>query len=131
MSDIVNHPTHYQQNTIHVEPIDITSRLPHPIASAFEYCIRAGKKEGVPEEIDLKKALFWLNHFHEMLRQGFECNPLNPTDLMLLRKFSNDLDFEFAYLLFCVKPKDGRSWESATRELINYVKRRLTIKELI
>lgn len=62
MSDLINHPSHYSQAavTVRFEPADLTERLPHPIASAVEYIIRAGRKEGVPETVDLKKARWWL-----------------------------------------------------------------------
>lgn len=49
-----------------IEPIDITSRLPHPIASAVEYIVRAGHKFGQAEAVDLSKTRYWLNHWMSM-----------------------------------------------------------------
>lgn len=72
MQDIINHPSHYADQGVVIEPIELTSRLPHPLASAYEYAIRAGKKEGSPELVDLKKARFWLNFY---LDQGIWSEP--------------------------------------------------------
>ena len=57
---LVNQPTHYGRCQISFAPADATAYLPHPLASATEYILRAGKKEGVPEIVDLKKAKWWL-----------------------------------------------------------------------
>lgn len=43
---------------------DITSRLPHPLASAVEYIYRHRAKNGVE---DLKKALTWLQYANETI----------------------------------------------------------------
>ncbi len=61
MNDIINHPSHYTAAAVYFEPVDMTKHLPHPVASACEYLLRAGKKEGAPEDVDLKKASWWLN----------------------------------------------------------------------
>lgn len=59
--EIIDHPSHYADSvTIRFELADLTERLPHPIASAVEYIIWAGRKEGLPEELDLTKARWWL-----------------------------------------------------------------------
>lgn len=46
---------------------DITSRLPHPIASAVEYVYRHHRKNGV---VDLEKARMWLQYAKETLEHG-------------------------------------------------------------
>lgn len=73
MTDIINHPSHYMDSAILVEPIELTSLLPHPLASAYEYAIRAGKKEGSPELVDLKKAQFWVRYYlnNDLFMLGF------------------------------------------------------------
>lgn len=58
--DVVNHPSHYERVAVKVEPMHLTAHLPHPLASAFEYLIRAGFKDGQSEATDLRKACFWL-----------------------------------------------------------------------
>ena len=64
--DLVNHPNHYLQAAVTVEPIDLTQYLPHPLASAFEYLVRAGHKDGQSEALDLQKARFWLRRWLQL-----------------------------------------------------------------
>ncbi len=61
MTDNVNHPDHYARFRFECEPKDLTKYLPHPLASAIEYIIRAPFKGSELE--DLKKARFWLLEF--------------------------------------------------------------------
>lgn len=58
MADLINHPEHYERNRFTCEPKDLTKYLPHPLASAVEYILRAPYKG--TEETDLKKAVWWL-----------------------------------------------------------------------
>lgn len=61
MSDLVNHPSHYEEQFIKLEPIDFCERLPFCEGNAIKYCFRAGHKEGASELLDLKKAQWYLN----------------------------------------------------------------------
>lgn len=61
MTDNVNHPDHYARFRFECEPKDLTKYLPHPLASAIEYIIRAPFKGSELE--DLQKARFWLLEF--------------------------------------------------------------------
>ncbi len=61
MSDLVNHPSHYEEQSIKLEPIDFCERLPFCEGNAIKYCFRAGHKEGASELLDLKKAQWYLN----------------------------------------------------------------------
>lgn len=61
MSDLVNHPAHYEEQSIRLEPIDFCERLPFCEGNALKYCFRAGHKEGSSELLDLKKAQWYLN----------------------------------------------------------------------
>lgn len=56
--DKINHPSHYERSRFTCEPADLTSMLPHPIASAVEYIIRAPYKGTYRE--DMAKAVWWL-----------------------------------------------------------------------
>lgn len=56
--DMINHPQHYEVNRFTCEPADLTTMLPHPIASAVEYILRAPYKG--TERQDLEKAKWWL-----------------------------------------------------------------------
>lgn len=61
MTDNVNSPDHYARFRFTCEPKDLTKFLPHPLASAIEYIIRAPFKGSELE--DLQKARFWLLEF--------------------------------------------------------------------
>ena len=61
MTDNVNSPDHYARYRFECEPKDLTKYLPHPLASAIEYIIRAPFKGNEIE--DLRKACFWLGEF--------------------------------------------------------------------
>lgn len=61
MTDNVNSPSHYARYRFECEPKDLTKYLPHPLASAIEYIIRAPFKGSELE--DLQKARFWLLEF--------------------------------------------------------------------
>lgn len=61
MTDNVNAPAHYKRFRFECEPKDFTKFLPHPLASAVEYYIRAPFKSNELE--DLQKAAFWLREF--------------------------------------------------------------------
>ena len=47
MSDLVNHPAHYEEQSIRLEPIDFCERLPFCEGNAIKYCFRAGHKEEI------------------------------------------------------------------------------------
>lgn len=72
MTDLVNHPPHYQGHPSGIECIDLIENLPHCIASAWKYLYRAGKKDGNPPEQDLRKAIWYLNR--EIERRSL-CRP--------------------------------------------------------
>lgn len=60
-NDPVNHPDHYTFYKAIYEPYDATKNLPHPMASAVEYILRAPYKGS--EMTDLRKADWWLTCF--------------------------------------------------------------------
>lgn len=59
MTDLINHPPHYEAHSIVLQPIDILEDLPFATANIFKYIIRAGDKGNELE--DLKKARWYLN----------------------------------------------------------------------
>lgn len=67
MTDTVNHPDHYARYRFECEPKDFTKFLPHPLASAVEYIVRAPHK--LNELEDLEKAAWWLKEL--MATDGF------------------------------------------------------------
>ncbi len=66
MVDMVNHPPHYEQQSIRVEPIDILQFAPFDLGNALKYIIRSKHKGN--ELLDLKKAEFYLTRVDENTR---------------------------------------------------------------
>ena len=58
MTDMINHPPHYTQAAITIEPIDVLRYAPFDLGNCLKYIIRAGHKGDALE--DLKKANFYL-----------------------------------------------------------------------
>ena len=54
MSDMVNHPSHYTQASVSLEPIDILRYAPFDLGNCLKYILRAGHKGDALE--DWKKA---------------------------------------------------------------------------
>ena len=132
MNDIINHPSHYADQGVTIEPIELTSRLPHALASAYEYAIRAGKKEGSPELVDLKKARFWLN-FHIDQKIWAEMNGIElPLVFFLLQTFAQR--HEIAKVMLkeierktteCLVSRDKPLYERIPCAMLAYVEERI------
>ena len=60
MSDIIDHPPHYEACRVTVEPIDVCEAYDFCTGNAIKYLCRAGKKAGSSEVTDLKKARWYL-----------------------------------------------------------------------
>lgn len=60
MTDLVNHPPHYNWFSNGAEIIDITECLSFNLGNVVKYTARAGRKTADPTE-DLLKAQFYLN----------------------------------------------------------------------
>lgn len=58
--EMVNHPKHYVDASVTIEPIDVMDCLPCNYANAFKYVVRAGKKDPNKYFEDLKKAEWYL-----------------------------------------------------------------------
>lgn len=56
-TDMVNHPKHYEDNSLKLEPIDILENLSFTVGNTLKYLIRAQDKGN--EVQDLKKALWY------------------------------------------------------------------------
>ena len=94
MTDSVASPNYYVADAPTLEPMDLTMRLPHPLASAFEYVYRAGKKPGVSATTDLSKARVWLSRSVEMMEIGFlRFPPMDQQVPFLLMLFSSKNEF--------------------------------------
>lgn len=66
-NDKINHPSHYVNASVMIEPIELCELLPFCLGNACKYLIRAGSKKGESESDDLKKAMWYLN------RNASEC----------------------------------------------------------
>lgn len=56
--DLINHPAHYANHKIVLEPIDILETMPFGIANIFKYIVRA--KDKGSELQDLQKSVWYL-----------------------------------------------------------------------
>lgn len=101
MSDMVNHPSHYTQASVPLEPIDILRHAPFDLGCCLKYIIRAGHKGNELE--DWKKA----QKYCQWAFEGY----LNNTPLyinffkyygLLLRKFDcfKESDVDNVYEFF-------------------------------
>ena len=66
MSDLVNHPTHYNSHPSGVEAIEITQHMNFCQGNAMKYLWRAGIKDSQKEIEDLRKAIWYIEK--EILR---------------------------------------------------------------
>lgn len=71
-SDNVNHPSHYGGADNQYEAIKVIDawELGFDLGNTIKYISRAGKKEGNSEIQDLEKAMFYLEHRIEKLKEG-------------------------------------------------------------
>lgn len=91
--DLINHPAHYANHKIVLEPIDILETLPFGIANIFKYIVRA--KDKGSELQDLEKAAWYL----ERTKKTYTYERLNVllaplyifrySENLLLRSFGN------------------------------------------
>lgn len=68
MTDLINHPSHYEGRTI--EPIHLCERFGYILGNVIKYVYRAGKKDGSPESVDLGKAQFYTKWMLEIMGPG-------------------------------------------------------------
>lgn len=64
MSDNVYHPNHYVLNSVKLEPVELTARLPSAIGQAINYIMRCRFKGSYKE--DLEKAINYLGIQRDM-----------------------------------------------------------------
>ena len=123
MTDLVNHPPHYEEQAIKLEPIDFCERLPFCEGNALKYCFRAGHKNGASELQDLKKALWYLNRSEDVLNENLI--------------FEGDQEERFEVMIPFLRKAPGLIGEAATtycdpdfvdfmRRLTEKVKERIT-----
>lgn len=78
MTDMVNHPPHYQTES-GLEAIDVIESFfanDYHLGNAFKYLARAGKKSDARE--DIEKAIWYLNRHLEYIEAGPKVNMVAP-----------------------------------------------------
>lgn len=70
MADRVDHPPHYNAGKIEVIDFIEDQGLGFHIGNVVKYVARAGKKEGLNEIEDLKKARWYLDRYIQKLSGG-------------------------------------------------------------
>ncbi len=77
IKETVNHPLHYGGAFYPYEAIKVIEawELNFSLGSALKYICRAGKKEGVDEIEDLKKAVWYVQREIELRQSKLEVKP--------------------------------------------------------
>lgn len=96
MSDLVNHPQHYEKHKIVLEPIDIIEGLPFSIANVIKYVIRANDKGHLLE--DYRKAKWYYNRVNRTFSRERLNSLLAP--LAVLRFSENETLRDFGRQIF-------------------------------
>lgn len=67
--DPVNHPSHYTSGNIEVIDFIEDQKMPYHLGSATKYICRAGKKDPAKTTEDLRKAVWYINRYIELLEK--------------------------------------------------------------
>ena len=68
-NDPVNHPAHYTAGKIEVIDFLEDQRFPFHLANAVKYISRAGKKDKTKTVEDLRKAIWYINRYINLLEK--------------------------------------------------------------
>jgi hypothetical protein len=67
MDDPVNHPSHYTSGKIEVIDFIEDQKFPYHLGNACKYLCRAGKKNPEKTTEDLRKAVWYINRYIDLL----------------------------------------------------------------
>ncbi len=67
VNDAVNHPAHYTSGKIEVIDFIEDQQFPYHLGNAVKYISRAGKKDPAKTTEDLKKAVWYINRYIDLL----------------------------------------------------------------
>ena len=67
MNDPVSHPAHYCTGSIEVIDFIEDQRLPYHLGNACKYLCRAGRKNPEKTTEDLRKAVWYINRYIDLL----------------------------------------------------------------
>ena len=70
MNDPVNHPSHYTDGKIEVIDYIEDKQMGYHLGNACKYISRAGKKDPSKTIEDLRKAVWYINRYIEVLEKG-------------------------------------------------------------
>lgn len=101
MSDVVNHPSHYTQAGVPLEPIDVIRWAPFDLGNCLKYILRAGHKgDALTDWKKAQRYLRWAEESHVMHPAYYEW--FLHTHGLYLRKFDafKQLDTEYTSLFF-------------------------------
>lgn len=70
MNDPVNHPSHYTDGKIEVIDYIEDKQMGYHLGNAIKYISRAGKKDPSKTIEDLRKAVWYINRYIEVLGKG-------------------------------------------------------------
>ena len=68
INDPVNHPSHYTDGIEVIDYIE-SKHFPYHLGNAIKYISRAGKKNPAETVTDLKKAVWYLNRYIDLLEK--------------------------------------------------------------
>ena len=67
VNDAVNHPAHYTSGKIEVIDFIEDQQFPYHLGNAVKYISRAGKKDPAKTTEDIKKAVWYINRYIDLL----------------------------------------------------------------
>jgi len=104
MMEKVNHPSHYNNNLINVEVIDIISlfvdRASFDIGNAIKYIFRAPYKNDAPFLEHLKKALWYLNDVNTL---SHKTKPMTYFEKSIIDKICQKMEYGSLEEKLCAK----------------------------
>ena len=69
LDDPVNHPSHYTSGKIEVIDFIEDQKFPYHLGNACKYLCRAGKKNPEKTTEDLRKAVWYINRYIDLLEK--------------------------------------------------------------
>ena len=69
LDDPVNHPSHYTYGSMEVIDAIEGLELPYHLGNALKYIARAGRKDPAKTEEDLRKAIWYINRYIELMNK--------------------------------------------------------------
>ena len=69
LDDPVNHPSHYTYGSMEVIDAIEGLQLPYHLGNALKYIARAGRKDPAKTTEDLRKAVWYINRYIDLLEK--------------------------------------------------------------